>query len=98
MRSSNRYPEWLIVVGCCISFRAGSLRVWEADIRWLHFFQAWMYLATMWLALRRNRWDTSSALARRDLGFRNVFVTTFFLNGLQQLVHWMTPGTCGAPI
>jgi hypothetical protein len=29
---------------------------WEADIRWLHFFQAWMYIAALSLSVARNRW------------------------------------------
>jgi hypothetical protein len=29
---------------------------WEPDIRWLHFYQSWMYLATVILAWRKNKW------------------------------------------
>jgi hypothetical protein len=50
-------PEWLVVVGAC-SFLAVLVvsALWDAGIRWLHFFQAWMYVATIVLALRRNPW------------------------------------------
>jgi len=94
MGRSNRYPEWLIVTGSCLFIFVLALSaVWEADIRWLHFFQAWMYLATMWLALRRNRWGYFIGIGAAGLwAYSAVFVNTFFLNGLQQLAHWMRTG------
>jgi hypothetical protein len=50
-------PEWLILIGASAFIFVLVLSAWwEADIRWLHFFQAWMYLATISLALRGNRW------------------------------------------
>ena len=99
MGRSNRYPEWLIVIGCCIFIFVLALSaVWEADIRWLHFFQAWIYLATMWLALRRNRWGYFIGIGAAGFwAFANVFVTTFFLNGLQQLAQWMHTGLARRP-
>jgi hypothetical protein len=51
-----RAPEWLILVGCALFIFALGLSAYlEADIRWLHFFQAWMYFAGIGLSLRRNR-------------------------------------------
>ena len=50
-------PEWLILVGASLFIAVLALSAfWEADIRWLHFFQAWMYVATIALSLRGNRW------------------------------------------
>jgi len=94
MGRSNRYPEWLIVTGSYLFIFVLALSaVWEADIRWLHFFQAWMYLATMWLALRRNRWGYFIGIGAAGLwAYSAVFVNTFFLNGLRQLAHWMRTG------
>src|SRR5258708_6694079 len=50
-------PEWLILIGACVFiFALGLSAYWEADIRWLHFFQAWMYVGTIMLSLRGSRW------------------------------------------
>ena len=59
---------------------------WEPDIRWLHFFQSWMYIAALVLILRRNRWGCYiGATAAFFWDYVNVFVTTFFRNGIDQL-------------
>ena len=48
-----RYPEWSILLGTCVLILVLAISAyWEADIRWLHFFQAWMYVATILLAWR----------------------------------------------
>ena len=40
-----RTPEILVVIGACLFILVLFVSaVFEADIRWLHFFQAWMYL------------------------------------------------------
>jgi hypothetical protein len=58
----------------------------EPDIRWLHFFQAWMYLATIALLLRGSRWGYFiGASAAMFWDYINLFVTTFLRSGL----HWM---------
>jgi hypothetical protein len=58
----------------------------EPDIRWLHFFQAWMYLATIALLLRGSRWGYFiGASAAIFWDYINLFVTTFLRSGL----HWM---------
>ena len=49
--------HWLILVGGCFFILVLAVSAyWEADIRWLHFFQAWMYIAAIVLALRRYAW------------------------------------------
>jgi uncharacterized protein YdaU (DUF1376 family) len=49
-------PEWLILTGAvCFIFVLALSAYWEADIRWLHFFQAWMYVAAALLSLGRRR-------------------------------------------
>jgi|SRR5947209_3145876 len=58
----------------------------EPDIRWLHFFQAWMYVAAVVLAWRRSRWGYFigfSAAVFWDYG--SLFVNSFLLSGL----HWL---------
>jgi len=80
-------PELLIGGGGCLFiFMLGLSAYFEPDIRWLHFFQAWMYVATIALSVGRNRWGYFigiSAAAFWD--YTSLFVTTFFPNG----VHWL---------
>jgi hypothetical protein len=99
MQRSNRYPEWLISGGCCLFIFILALSAfWEADIRWLHFFQAWMYLATLLLALRRNRWGYFIGITAAGFwSYTNIFVTSFFRNGMQQVVHWIHTGQLKRP-
>src|SRR5207245_2840478 len=50
-------PELLILVGSCLFIFVLWLSAYfEPDIRSLHFFQAWKYLAAIGLSLRRVRW------------------------------------------
>ncbi len=59
---------------------------WESDIRWLHFLQSWMYVASLVLISRRSKWGCFiGAAAASFWDYVNVFVTTFFRNGLQQV-------------
>jgi hypothetical protein len=72
--------------------------VWDPSIRWLHFFQAWMYLAAVWLSLRKSRWGYFIGLSAAGLwAYSNLFVTTFFVNGLQQLALWARSGHLSRP-
>jgi hypothetical protein len=97
-RESNA-PQWLILVGA--SFFIGVLAVsayWEADIRWLHFFQAWMYLATIALSFRRSRWGYFIGISAAGLwDYTNIFATTFLYNGLQRLSEWIHTGHLQRP-
>ncbi len=71
----------------------GLSAYWEPDIRWLHFFQAWMYVATIMLGIRRNLWGYFIGFSAAGLWiYANLFATTFFLNGLQQLSQWVHTG------
>ena len=87
-------PEWFILIGAGFFIVVlGVSAWWEADIRRLHFFQSWMYIATIVLALRRNRlgyWIGFSAAGLWD--YTNLVATTFFFNGLQQLSQWVRTG------
>lgn len=72
--------------------------VFDPSIRWLHFFQAWMYLATLWLGLRKNQWGYFIGLSAAGLwAYSNLFVSTFFVNGLQQLNLWIHSGHLDRP-
>jgi hypothetical protein len=94
VQRSHRVPEWLILIGACFFILVLAISaLWEPDIRWLHFFQAWMYIATIVLALRGNRWGYFVGIAAAGLWcYTNLFVTTFFFNGLQQVSHWLHTG------
>lgn len=92
-------PEWLIVIGSvCFIIVLFISAVFEADIRWLHFFQAWMYLATIMLCLRRNRWGYFIGIGAAGLwAYAAAFVNTFFRNGMHELVVWITTGRLARP-
>lgn len=94
-----RAPEWLIVIGASFfTLVLGVSAFWEPDIRWLHFFQSWMYIATIALSLRKNAWGYFIGISSAGLwNYTNLFVTTFFFNGLQQLSHWARTGHLERP-
>ena len=84
-------PQWLILVGATFFIFVLALSaVWEADIRWLHLVQAWMYLATIVLGFRHNRWGYFIGISAAGLwDYTNVFATTFLFNGLESLSQWI---------
>jgi hypothetical protein len=90
----SQAPEWLIALGAFVFIlMLGLSAYWEPDIRWLHFFQAWMYVATVVLALRRDLWGYLIGFSAAGLWmYANLVATTFFFNGLQQLSHWVHTG------
>src|SRR5256885_1479956 len=92
-------PEWLILIGASLFIAVLALSAyWEADIRWLHFFQAWMYAATIALSLRVNRWGYFMGISAAGLwDYANLVATTFFFNGLQQLSEWLHTGQLARP-
>lgn len=53
----SRGPLWLIIPGAVLFTLALAVSAaFEADLRGLHFFQAWLYIATVGLSLRGSRW------------------------------------------
>ena len=86
-----RAPELLIFVGGCVFILMLALSAyWEPGIRWLHFFQAWMYIATIVLGSRKRLWGYFIGFSAAGLWmYANLFATTFFFNGLQQLAQWV---------
>jgi len=92
-------PQWLILLaGCCFILVLGVSAFWEADIRWLHFFQAWMYIAAIGLGCRRNRWGYFIGISAAGLwDYANIFATTFVFNGLEQLQLWIHTGRLARP-
>lgn len=91
--------QWLIMVGACFFILVLAVSAyWEADIRWLHFLQAWMYLATILLSFRRSRWGYFIGISAAGLwDYTNIFATTFLYNGLHRLSEWIHTGHLQRP-
>jgi hypothetical protein len=87
-------PELSILAGGCLFIFVLWLSAYfERDIRWLHFSQAWMYVAAIGLSLRRNRWGYFIGISAAGLwDYINLFVTTFFRSGLHWLSAWIGTG------
>ena len=82
----RRVPEFLIIIGSTVFVVVLWLSAYyEADIRWLHFFQAWMYVAAVALATRGNRWGYFIGFSAAVFWDYNIFVNTFVRSGL----HWL---------
>ncbi|HMD95890.1 MAG TPA: hypothetical protein VKM93_00975 [Terriglobia bacterium] len=102
MQNANRRlgtPECLILIGAFLFVVVLGLSAWwESDIRWLHFFQAWMYVAAMVLSFRSNRWGYFIGASAAGLwDYANIVATTFFLNGLEQISQWVHTGHLARP-
>lgn len=91
--------EWLIAIGGSIFIIVLAVSAyWEADIRWLHFFQAWMYVATIAWSLRHNRWGYFIGVSVAGFwDYTNIVATSFFWDGLEQLGQWIHSGHLARP-
>jgi hypothetical protein len=92
-------PEWLILIGGSFFILVLAVSAfWEADIRWLHFFQAWMYVAAIALSLRKNRWGYFIGISAAGLwDYANLVATSFFFGGLIELWDWIHSGHLARP-
>jgi hypothetical protein len=91
-RTASRASEWTVTIGAGVFLAVLFLSAyWEPDIRWLHFFQAWMYVATTALIWRKSIWGSFVGVGTATLwNYMTLFVNTFLKNGLNQasiLVH-----------
>ena len=89
---TSRVSECTVTIGAIVFIAVLFLSAyWEPDIRWLHFFQSWMYIATTALIWRRSRWGSFIGVGAAGLwNYMTLFVNTFLKNGLDQasiLVH-----------
>src|SRR5262245_65288810 len=93
-QSRTGLPEWLILAGASVfTFVLALSAVFDASIRWLHFFQAWMYLATMVFTVRRSKWGHFIGISAAGLwDYANLVATSFFRNGLHELSLWIQTG------
>jgi hypothetical protein len=92
-------PELLALIGGSgFILLLGLSAYWEADIRWLHFFQAFMYVSTIALTIRGSRWGHFIGISAAGFwDYANIFATTFFRNGLEQLSRWIHTGHLARP-
>lgn len=90
----SKAPEWLIVIGGCVFILILGLSAYrDSSIRGFHFFQAWMYIAAIVLSFRRKSLGYFLGFSAAALWiYMNLFATTFFVNGLQQLSQWVRTG------
>ncbi|HEV3139352.1 MAG TPA: hypothetical protein VGY57_02485 [Vicinamibacterales bacterium] len=93
MRTFGPGELLILVGGVMFMFVLFLSAYYEADIRWLHFFQAWMYIAAIALSLRGNRWGHFIGISAAGFwNYTSVFVNTFFRSGLRWLSAWLTTG------
>jgi hypothetical protein len=94
-----RAPEWLVVVGAGVFIVVLAVAaIFDASIRWLHFVQAWMYLATIVLTVRGSKLGYFIGVSAAGLwDYINVFVTNFLANGIQHLASWISTGILSRP-
>ena len=73
-------PEWLIAIGGSVFILTLALSaVFVPDIRWLHLFQASMYVAAIVLSLRRIRWGHFIGVSAAGLwNYIGLFASTLF--------------------
>jgi|SRR5579864_5176987 len=92
-------PEWLIILGGSFFILVLAVSaIWDPSIRWLHFFQAWMYIATIWLGLHRSRWGYFIGISAAGLwDYTGIFANTFVFNGVHELVQWIHTGHLARP-
>jgi hypothetical protein len=84
--------RWTVALGAAVFIGVLFISAyWEADIRWLHFFQTWMYLATIILVWKGSRWGYFIGVGAAVLwNYMTLFVNAFLKQGLNQaslLVH-----------
>ena len=95
----SRTSVWLITLGGVLFIFALFISAyWEADIRWLHFFQSWMYIATIGLVWTNRKWGLFIGLSAAAFwNYTTLFVNTFFVSGLKQALLLMQFGHLPRP-
>ena len=93
------WPELMIGFGASLFiFVLWLSACFAPDIRWLHFFQSWMYFAAIGLSLRRSRWGYFIGISAAGLwDYINLFVNSFLRSGLHWLAMWVSTGKLNHP-
>jgi hypothetical protein len=78
--------KWIVTAGAIVFILALFLSAyWEPGIRWLHFFQSWMYVAAIGLVWNRGKWGYFVGFgAALFWNYTTLFVNTFLKNGWDQ--------------
>ena len=86
-------------LACLVFIFILFLSAWfDSTIRWLHFFQAWLYVATAALALQRNKWGYFLGIATAGFwAYGALFLNGFFQAGRVQLTLLLQTGTLPHP-
>lgn len=81
-----RAPEWLIIVGSSIFiFGLAISAIVVPDIRWLHVFQAAMYIVTIILSVRGSRWGHFVGISAAGLwNYLGAFASPLFVQFFEQ--------------
>src|SRR5256885_13703081 len=91
--------EWLMIVGAALFVLALLVSaVLDPSIRWLHFLQTWIYVVSLVLAIRGNRWGYFigiSAAAFWD--YLTIFVNNFLPSGIKHVQIWIQTGHLARP-
>lgn len=91
--------DWTIVVCCGVFISILALAAWwDPSIRWLHFFQAWLYVATAMLVLRQERWGYFLGMVTAGFwNYATLFLNNFFHAGREQLGILLSAGQLPRP-
>jgi hypothetical protein len=93
-------PEWLIAIGGGVFILSLAISaVFVPDIRWLHLFQASMYVAAIVLSFRRSRWGYFIGVSAAGLwNYLGLFASTLFADLMEhpdrpdvllQVIAWL---------
>ena len=74
--------EWLIAIGGGIFILVlGISAVFVPDVRWLHVFQASIYIAAIFLSIRRSRWGYFIGISAAGLwNYATFFTSPLFVD------------------
>lgn len=71
---------------------------WEPDIRWLHFFQSWMYFVAIAFIWQGSKWGYFVGFsAALFWNYTTLFVNTFLKNGWNQVQTLLNSGQLPRP-
>jgi len=95
-------PAWIdrcILAGAgFFIFALAFSAVFDPRIRLLHFLQALIYVAVIWLTRRNSAWGYGAGFFIAILwNYTNLFITTFVRGGLSQLALFLHTGHLHRP-
>src|SRR5690242_7089642 len=77
LQLGSRGSLWLLIPGVAVFVLALTVSaLFDADLRRLHLFQAWLYIVTVALSIRRNRWRYFLGISSTLLWIYALFYTS----------------------